>query len=98
MKQLKLVFNMIKNKNASENFKIISIQNEKFKRIKDNNEYFIEFLGDIGFSKTDGQCPNGSDAKYKFIDVSLEENEDQSENKETIKGNIKNLEHILTIL
>ena len=91
---------MIKNKNAGENFKIISIQNEKFKRIKDNNEYFIEFLGDIGFSKTDGQCPNGSDAKYKFIEVAQEENEneDQAEKKQIVKGNIKNLEHILTVL
>ena len=40
MKQLKFVFNMIKNPNSNENFRVISLSNEKFKRIKDSNEYF----------------------------------------------------------
>jgi hypothetical protein len=87
IKQLKLVFTMIKNqnKNVAENFKTISLTNEKFKRIKDNNEYFIQYLTDVGFTKQDGYCPMGNDAKYKYL-------------TEGGKGNIKNLEHILTLI
>ena len=40
--QLKFAFNMIKNnKNVDDKFKTIQLQNEKFKKIKDENEYFI---------------------------------------------------------
>lgn len=69
--QLKLVFNMIKNpnsKNIADNFKTIQLQNEKFRRIKQANPYFIDYIQDIGFTKTDGgKCPQGSDLKFKFV-------------------------------
>jgi hypothetical protein len=78
---------MIKNqnKNVAENFKTISLTNDKFKRIKEGNEYFLQFLEDIGFTKQMGHCPMGNDAKYKYV-------------REEEKGNIKNLEHILTLI
>jgi predicted RNA binding protein YcfA (HicA-like mRNA interferase family) len=40
------------------------MSNEKFKKIKDSNEYFCEFLEKLGFQK---QAGSGSDVKYKFI-------------------------------
>ena len=41
------------------------MSNEKFKKIKASNSYFLEFLESIGFTKTGGMCPNGSDLKFK---------------------------------
>ena len=61
---------MIKAPNANtiaDNFKTIQMSNEKFKKIKDSNSYFLEFLESIGFTKTGGMCPNGSDLKFKFV-------------------------------
>ncbi len=43
------------------------MSNEKFKKIKESNSYFLEFLEAIGFTKTGGMCPNGSDLKFKFV-------------------------------
>lgn len=58
---------MIKN-NSAENFRVITMSNEKFKRIKQNNTYFIDFIQDIGFVQVEGgKCPMGSDLKFKFI-------------------------------
>ena len=69
--QLKVVFNMIKNpnsKNIADNFKTIQLQNEKFRRIKQANPYFLDFVKDIGFTQTEGgKCPQGSDLKFKFV-------------------------------
>ena len=93
LNQLKLVFNMIKNpnnKNIAENFKTIQLSNEKFRRIKSANSYFIEFLTDIGFTKTDGgECPQGNDLKFKFIKP-----EDKTE--ESSRGNTNNIVHVLS--
>ena len=66
--QLKVVLNMTKNPNIAENFKTVQLSNEKFRRIKQSNEYFLTFLKDIGFTQTEGgKCPMGSDLKFKFI-------------------------------
>lgn len=68
--QLKLVFNMISNANngnISDNFKTIQMTNDKFRRIKQSNEYFVDFLLNIGFTKTDGKCPQNNDGKFRFI-------------------------------
>lgn len=61
---------MIKNKNSNiaENFKMIQLSNEKFRRIHQNNAYFLTFLTDIGFTMTEGgESPDGMDKKYKFL-------------------------------
>ena len=61
---------MIKNnKNVDDKFKTIQLTNEKFKKIKDENEYFITFLTDIGFTKISGFCPKDNDAKFKYMVV-----------------------------
>ena len=66
------------------------MSNEKFKKIKESNSYFLEFLEAIGFTKTGGMCPNGSDLKFKFVQA---EGEDKVE-----KGNINNLIFVLTLI
>jgi len=55
------------NQNVAENFKTITMQNGKFKQIKESNEYFTQFLHDIGFTKAEGKDPEGNDAKYKYL-------------------------------
>ena len=41
--------------------------NQKFNRILKQNDYFSQFLLDIGFHKSHaGNCPDGTEAKYKF--------------------------------
>ena len=70
---------MIKNKkNVDDKFKTIQLTNEKFKKIKDENEYFIAFLTDIGFTKISGFCPMGNDAKFKYMVV---EGQEEGESK-----------------
>lgn len=50
------------------------MSNDKFKKIKDSNEYFCQFLENIGFQKQAGSsCPYGSDIKYKFVQEDQEE-------------------------
>jgi len=66
------------------------MSNEKFKKIKDSNSYFVSFLESIGFTKTGGMCPNGSDLKFKFV---YGQGEDKVE-----KGNINNLIYVLTLI
>lgn len=92
VKQLKLVFNMIKNPSIADNFKTISLANEKFKRIKQSNKNFLDFLAAIGFTKTEGRCPVGSDAKYSFVQS------EEPEEGALMRGNNKNLEFILTLI
>ena len=45
----------------------MQMTNEKFKRIKEANQHFTQFLLDIGFTKTEGNCPMSNDAKYKYL-------------------------------
>lgn len=41
--------------------------NERYRRIRDFNEYFLNFLENIGFSKISGGTdPNSNDVKYRF--------------------------------
>ena len=41
--------------------------NERYRRIRDSNEYFLSFLENIGFTKVAGdQDPNGNDVKYCY--------------------------------
>ena len=85
---------MIKAPNANtiaDNFKTIQMSNEKFRKIKDSNSYFIQFLEEIGFTKASGGiCPNGSDLKFKFI---------YSQEKDKVeKGNINNLIFVLSLI
>lgn len=86
---------MIKKPNVDDKFKIITLSNEKFKKIKDENDYFIQFLLDIGFSKISGFCPMGSDAKFKFM---VPEGSEESEEQKVEKGNIGNIEHVFSII
>ena len=67
MKQLKLLFNMSKNPNVSEQHRTVSMTNERYRRIRDFNEYFLNFLENIGFSKiSGGDDPNSNDVKFRF--------------------------------
>ena len=55
-------------KNVQENVKTIALSYEKFKKIRDSNDQFYQFLQAIGFSKTSpGSCPLGNDVKFKFL-------------------------------
>ena len=49
------------------------MSNQKFSRIFKQNDYFVQFLLDIGFHKSHGTCPEGTDAKYKFSKMSIPE-------------------------
>ena len=91
LKQLKLVFNMVKNSktsNIAENFKTIKMGNDKFKRIEQANANFLAFLPAIGFSKTEeGAAP----PIFKFVKT-------EEETSGLQKGDIRNIEHVLTLI
>ena len=58
---------MSKNPNVSEQHRTVSMANERYRRIRDSNEYFLSFLDNIGFSKiSGGMCSKGFDLKYRF--------------------------------
>lgn len=41
--------------------------NERYRRIRDFNDYFLTFLSNIGFQKVSGGSdPTSNDIKYKF--------------------------------
>ena len=85
---------MIKNnKNVDDKFKVIQLTNEKFKKIKDENEYFVKFLTDIGFTKISGFCPMGNDAKFKYMVPEVPD-----EDAKVLQGNIKNIQHVFSII
>ena len=55
------------NQTVIENMKTVTLTNDRFKQIKEQNDYFIQFLLNIGFTKTEGQDPGYNDAKFKYL-------------------------------
>mmetsp|Transcript_1772 Transcript_1772/g.2298 ORF Transcript_1772/g.2298 Transcript_1772/m.2298 type:complete len:89 (+) Transcript_1772:1105-1371(+) len=87
------MISMANSESMAENMKTIQMQNQQFKVMKDNNEYFVQFLLDIGFSKIEGEDPQHADAKFKYV-----HQEEPEEGLAITKGNKKNLAFVLSIL
>lgn len=62
---------MSKNPNVSEQHRTVSMMNERYRRIRDFNEYFLSFLENIGFVKISGGVDlSSNDVKYRFTNES----------------------------